>query len=48
VSLACGIDVGGTRIAGGVVDQSGTILEELRVESPARNVTAIEGRSRSW
>jgi len=42
VSLACGIDVGGTKIAGGVVDEHGTILEELRVESPATDVPAIE------
>ncbi|HEY3528948.1 MAG TPA: ROK family glucokinase [Nocardioides sp.] len=42
MSLACGIDVGGTKIAGGVVDESGTILEELRVESPATDVLAIE------
>ena len=34
MTLACGIDVGGTKIAGGVVDEDGTILEELRVESP--------------
>jgi glucokinase len=40
--LACGIDVGGTKIAGGVVDEQGTILEELRVESPATDVHAIE------
>jgi len=42
VSLACGIDVGGTKIAGGVVDDDGTILEQLRVESPAADVEAIE------
>ena len=42
MSLACGIDVGGTKIAGGVVDETGTILEELRVESPATDVPAIE------
>lgn len=42
MSLACGIDVGGTKIAGGVVDEHGTILEELRVESPATDVLAIE------
>src|SRR5262249_52990709 len=42
VSLACGIDVGGTKIAGGVVDEKGTILEELQVESPATDVPAIE------
>lgn len=40
--LACGIDVGGTKIAGGVVDEHGTIVEELRVESPATDVLAIE------
>jgi glucokinase len=40
--LAWGIDVGGTKIAGGVVDDAGTILEELRVESPATDVHAIE------
>jgi glucokinase len=42
MSLACGIDVGGTKIAGGIVDDSGTILEELRVESPATDAVAIE------
>ena len=40
--LACGIDVGGTKIAGGVVDADGRILEELKVESPAKDVEAIE------
>lgn len=42
MSLACGIDVGGTKIAGGVVDEDGNILEELRVESPATDAEAIE------
>ena len=42
MSLACGIDVGGTKIAGGVVDDDGTILEQLRVESPATDVEGIE------
>src|SRR6478736_6764031 len=42
MSLACGIDVGGTKIAGGVVDEDGTIIEELRVESPATDAEAIE------
>ena len=45
MSLACGIDVGGTKIAGGVVDENGTILEELRVESPATDVPATEPNS---
>ncbi len=42
MTLTCGIDVGGTKILGGVVDKSGTIVEELRVESPATDVEAIE------
>ena len=40
--LTCGIDVGGTKILGGVVDEDGTIVEELRVESPATDTEAIE------
>ena len=31
MTLACGIDVGGTKILGGVVDEAGTVLEELEV-----------------
>lgn len=42
MNLSCGIDVGGTKIAGGVVDEDGTIVEELRVESPATDSEAIE------
>jgi len=42
MSLACGIDVGGTKIAGGVVAEDGQVLETLRVESPATDVEAIE------
>ncbi|MSZ76645.1 MAG: ROK family glucokinase, partial [Actinobacteria bacterium] len=42
MSLSIGIDVGGTKILGGVVDESGAILEERRVESPATDVEAIE------
>ena len=42
MSLACGIDVGGTKIAGGVVDENGVILEALRVESPATDAEALE------
>ncbi|HEY3014948.1 MAG TPA: ROK family glucokinase [Nocardioides sp.] len=40
--LACGIDVGGTKIAGCVVDTDGKILEQTRVESPATSTEAIE------
>ena len=42
MSLACGIDVGGTKIAGGVVDEDGRVLEEQRVVSPATDAEAIE------
>ncbi len=42
MNLSCGVDVGGTKIAGGVVDEDGTIVEELRVESPATDTEAIE------
>jgi glucokinase len=41
VSLACGVDVGGTKILAGVVDDKGTIVEEARVDSPATDVDAI-------
>jgi glucokinase len=40
--LTCGIDIGGTKIAGAVVDGEGAILEEARVESPATDPSAIE------
>ncbi|GAB2879645.1 ROK family glucokinase [Nocardioides pacificus] len=42
MALACGIDVGGTKIAGGVVDEQGTVLAEARVVSPATDTQAIE------
>ncbi len=42
MTLACGIDVGGTKIAGGVIDEDGNVLEELRVERPATDSEAIE------
>lgn len=41
-TLTCGIDIGGTKIAGAVVDESGTILAESRVISPATDPEAIE------
>ncbi len=40
--ITCGIDIGGTKIAGAVVDVEGTILEDARVESPATDPDAIE------
>ncbi|MBF4769024.1 ROK family glucokinase [Nocardioides agariphilus] len=42
MSLTCGVDVGGTKILGGVVDEHGNVVEELRVVSPATDVAAIE------
>ncbi|MCH1868231.1 ROK family glucokinase [Nocardioides sp. CFH 31398] len=39
---ACGIDIGGTKIAGGVVDADGTILRQETVVSPATDSAAIE------
>jgi glucokinase len=42
MTLTVGIDVGGTKIAGGVVDESGTILGTARRESPATDSNAIE------
>ncbi|WP_340538640.1 ROK family glucokinase [Nocardioides sp. GXZ039] len=40
--LTCGIDVGGTKIAGAVVDAEGHVLEEQRVTSPATDAEAVE------
>jgi glucokinase len=42
MGLTVGIDVGGTKIAGGVVDEKGTILATARRESPATDTAAIE------
>jgi glucokinase len=36
--LTVGIDIGGTKIAGGVVDGGGTIIEKLRVDTPVDTV----------
>ncbi|WP_134767517.1 ROK family glucokinase [Nocardioides sp. 1609] len=40
--LTCGIDVGGTKIAGAVVDTQGRVLDEHRVVSPATDAEAVE------
>jgi glucokinase len=42
MGLTVGIDVGGTKIAGGVVDERGAILTMARRESPATSSDAIE------
>ncbi|GAA3664910.1 ROK family glucokinase [Nocardioides ginsengisoli] len=41
-TLTCGIDIGGTKIAGAVVDATGEVLAEARVESPATDAQAVE------
>ncbi|GAB2752648.1 ROK family glucokinase [Nocardioides salsibiostraticola] len=40
--LTCGIDVGGTKISGAVVDEHGGVVEERTIESPAEDGDAIE------
>ena len=40
--LTVGIDIGGTKIAGGVVNEQGDVLAKARVETP-RDVRDIEG-----
>jgi len=39
MSLTIGVDVGGTKIAAGVVDEDGTILEMLKRPTPAANAS---------
>lgn len=39
--LAIGIDIGGTKILGGLVDQAGHILDEEKVPSPAQDPQAL-------
>jgi len=40
VGLTIGVDVGGTKVAGGVVDASGTVLEQIRRPTSARDTAA--------
>ncbi|MGQ4506572.1 ROK family glucokinase [Dermabacteraceae bacterium P13103] len=40
--LAIGIDIGGTKIAAGVVDENGRVLETKRQPTPAQDTTALE------
>lgn len=35
--LSIGIDIGGTKILGALVDEQGNVLEQIRVPSPAKN-----------
>ena len=36
-----GIDIGGTKIAGALVDDSGAIIHELRVSSPIQDASQM-------
>jgi glucokinase len=40
-NLAVGIDVGGTKIAGGVIDDAGRVVDRRREKSPAKDPDAI-------
>ena len=42
MGLTIGVDIGGTKVAGGVVDESGTILARARVETPAKDAQVAE------
>jgi glucokinase len=42
MSLTIGVDIGGTKVAAGVVDESGTILAHTRVDTPPHNPSAVE------
>jgi len=41
-SLAIGIDIGGTKMAAGVVDDTGSVVEQVRRETPSTSPSATE------
>ena len=41
MSFALGIDVGGTKVLGGVVDQSGSIIKTARRDTPREGGTSL-------
>src|SRR5919112_2133 len=41
MSYAVGVDIGGTKIAAGVVDERGTILEKVRRPSPTTDPAVL-------
>jgi glucokinase len=41
-TLAVGVDVGGTKVAAGVVDEAGNLLAGTRRETPSQDVTKVE------
>lgn len=42
MTLKVGIDIGGTKIAGGVVDSDGRIIEKVRVDTPNDTATLAQ------
>lgn len=42
MELTIGVDVGGTKIAAGVVDPEGRVLEKVRISTPASTAEAVE------
>jgi glucokinase len=42
VELTIGVDVGGTKIAAGVVDRDGMVIDEVRVSTPAGTAEEVE------
>ena len=42
MALAIGIDIGGTKVAAGVVDEDGKVLADLRVPTPGTSADAVE------
>ena len=41
-SISIGVDIGGTKVAAGVVDERGTILERLTEPTPSHSPKAVE------
>ena len=42
MTLAVGVDIGGTKVAAGVVDEDGTVLARARRTTPSRDARAVE------
>ncbi|CAN5247866.1 hypothetical protein BH20ACT5_BH20ACT5_14350 [soil metagenome] len=42
MTLAIGVDIGGTKVAGGVVDEDGAVLELIRRPTPSQDAAATE------
>ncbi|MFN2538571.1 MAG: ROK family glucokinase [Mycobacteriales bacterium] len=42
MALAIGIDIGGTKVAAGVVDEKGKVIADTRIPTPGTDVAAVE------